>query len=331
MRKEEKIWDEFVIRRSGSFLQSFGWGEFQESFGRKTRRLKGDKNKWRMQIFEHSLPFGLSYFYVPRGPIINVQKQDKSLEFLRDALEEVKKLAGKEKAVFIKIEPESFDVELLDVLEKQGFLSSSKTIQPARTILLDIGISEKELQLNFKPKARYNIRLAIRRKVRVRKTETADDFEKFWRLLDATSERQDFRIHPKIYYQKMFSCGVAELFLAEYTPADDSEENFSKPPKAIAGALVNFFGERATYLHGASSYEHRSLMAPHFLHWRIIREAKSKGCRVYDFWGVDEKRWPGVTRFKQSWGGFQAETPGAWDFVIKPFWYRVYKMFAGDQ
>jgi len=331
MNKEQKTWDDFVIRRGGSFLQSFGWGEFQDSFGRKARRLKDNGKKWQVQVFKHELPFGLSYFYVPRGPIINRGKQGKAPEFLKDALEAIKNLAKKEGAIFIKIEPEGVGVELLDILGRQGFQVSLKTIQPAKTILLNVGLSEKDLQAKFKPKTRYNIRLAIKRKAQVRKGQGADDFEKFWKLLDATSERQDFKTHPKIYYQKMLASGAVELFLAEYSLAGASDEDFSKSPKTVAGALVSFLGERATYLHGASSYEHRSLMAPHFLHWRIIREAKSRGCKVYDFWGIDEKRWPGVTRFKQSWGGFQTEAVGAWDFVIKPFWYRAYKIFTAGE
>jgi hypothetical protein len=30
---QKEQWDQFVIQNSGSFLQSWSWGEFQESLG----------------------------------------------------------------------------------------------------------------------------------------------------------------------------------------------------------------------------------------------------------------------------------------------------------
>ncbi|TSC74000.1 MAG: methicillin resistance protein, partial [Parcubacteria group bacterium Gr01-1014_33] len=102
--------------------------------------------------------------------------------------------------------------------------------------------------------------------------------------------------------------------------------------RILAAALINFYhaqkGESAaTYLHGASSHEHREMMAPHLLHWRIIQEAKKRGCGTYDFWGIDEKKWPGVTRFKIGFGGDILEYPESVDVVYKRGLYRLYRFF----
>ena len=43
-------------------------------------------------------------------------------------------------------------------------------------------------------------------------------------------------------------------------------------------------------------------------------------------WGIDAKRWPGVTRFKLGWGGQVKEYPGAFDMVLSRFWYMGYNM-----
>ncbi len=105
-----------------------------------------------------------------------------------------------------------------------------------------------------------------------------------------------------------------ELFLADFKN------------KIIAANIVVFWEKTAIYLHGASDYEQRNLMAPHLLQWEQIKEAKKRGCIEYDFWGIDEKKWPGVTRFKKGFGGREVEYPGAFDLIFQPVWYKIYKI-----
>jgi len=66
-------------------------------------------------------------------------------------------------------------------------------------------------------------------------------------------------------------------------------------------------------------------MAPHLLQWEQIREAKRYGCSEYDFWGIDEKKWPGVTRFKRGFGGREIKYIGTWDFALDKKWYLLYR------
>ena len=67
-------------------------------------------------------------------------------------------------------------------------------------------------------------------------------------------------------------------------------------------------------------------MAPHLLQWHAIKLAKANGQKYYDFHGIDEARWPGVTRFKLGFGGFEVNYPGTFDLVYDPGWYSIYKM-----
>jgi lipid II:glycine glycyltransferase (peptidoglycan interpeptide bridge formation enzyme) len=96
--------------------------------------------------------------------------------------------------------------------------------------------------------------------------------------------------------------------------------------KPIAGAIMMTYGDTCYYLHGASDYEHRSLMAPYALHWENIKYLKKNNIKYYDFWGIDAKKWPGVTRFKLGWGGDTKENPGSFDFVVSRVWYLVYSL-----
>jgi peptidoglycan pentaglycine glycine transferase (the first glycine) len=99
-------------------------------------------------------------------------------------------------------------------------------------------------------------------------------------------------------------------------------------------------GKRAWYLYGASRSAHREKMPTYMLQWEAIRWAKSKGCQVYDLWGIPDadeetleaqfsKRsdglW-GVYRFKRGFGGRVTRTMGAWDRVYNPVLYRLYNL-----
>ncbi|MBI2041501.1 MAG: peptidoglycan bridge formation glycyltransferase FemA/FemB family protein, partial [Candidatus Nealsonbacteria bacterium] len=54
------------------------------------------------------------------------------------------------------------------------------------------------------------------------------------------------------------------------------------------------------------------------------QEAKSRSFGYYDFGGVDAEKWPGLSRFKQGFGGMLFEYPPVIDIVYRPFMYAVY-------
>jgi len=283
-----------------SFLQSEEWADFQRRLGRNVWRISG------VNIIEHRLPIGKAYLYSPR--LILPQNSD---EFIK----EIKDIAKKENAVFLKLEfGSNIDGNLL---KKIGFRKSNN-IQPFKTIILDITKPEEELLNQMHPKMRYNIGLAQKKGIDIKKDK--GNFEEFWELIQQTSERDGFKPYPRTYYEKILEIPGIELFTAEYpsTSLGTSE--------IIAANIVLFHKNTAIYLHGATSYEHRNLMAAPLLQWEQIKEAKKRGCTEYDFWGMDEIRWPGVTRFKRGFGGQEIAYPGAYDLIFQPFWYLIYKI-----
>lgn len=295
-------WNQFIIENNGSFLQSFEWSQFQKSLGRKIWLIEID-SQLKGLVIKNDLPFSKNYLYCPRGPIGNF-----SLADFQKFLEEIRRIGEEEKSIFFKIEPDK-DFEL-----GQGFIPSQKQIQPNRTIILEIDLPEEDLLNQMHHKTRYNIRLAERKGIKIEKNNRPEAFNKFLKLLSKTAKRDNFYLHPKEYYQMMFNQGIAELFTAKYNN------------RIIAANLISFFNKTAVYMHGASDYQSRNLMAPYLLQWQIILEAKKKGFKYYDFWGIDEKRWPGVTRFKKGFKNEETIYPGAFDLILRKNWYRVYKI-----
>ena len=296
----------------GQFLQTKEWMGFQESLGRKTWRIDG------VLVIKMPLKFGLSYLYCPKT---NYKLRITNDEFIK----KIKETARKEKSIFFRCEPPG---------EPPKNFKKTRDIQPPCTQILDLTKSEEKLLAEMHQKTRYNIRLAERKKLRITNYEpclpadklliTNKKFEEFYNLLEKTSARQKIRLHSKEYYKKLLNhynnlCGRTsycnELFIAYYSDVP------------VAAAMINFFEDTATYLHGGSSDEQKNLMAPYLLHWGIIKTAKAQGMKFYDWWGVDEKKWPGLTRFKKGFGGEEVRSPGAYDLPINKFWYFWYKLF----
>ena len=96
----------------------------------------------------------------------------------------------------------------------------------------------------------------------------------------------------------------------------------------LAGLIVHRFGKEATYLYGASSDEHRNVMAPQLLQWEAMQWAKARGATRYDLFGIansDDEDDPlaGVTRFKAGYGGRVVHYGGAFDRVYHPLPYAA--------
>ena len=229
-----------------------------------------------------------------------------ALELLFD---EIRKIAKKENVMFMRFEPQTEEAS------SKFQITKTLDIQPSKTTILDLSKSEDELLQAMHQKTRYNIRLAEKKSVEIRESGI-DRFDEFWQLMSQTSERDAFRLHGIDYYKEMIKLDkdFIKLFFARYQD------------KNIATAIVSFFGDTATYLHGASSNTDRNVMAPYGLQWHCIKLAKEQGYKYYNFYGIDEKRWPGITRFKKGFNGREINYPGTFDLIFEAGWYNVYKM-----
>lgn len=304
----------FLSRNNSSFQQTNSWADFKKKTGSNIY-MYGLKNYGELVIagvfIESKLPFNKTYLYSPKGPVLKDPESQKLLSLYFENIKNVNP-----NAIFIRIEPE---IELPSIN-----LPIEKTIdiQPSKTILLDLKNSEDDLLKVMHHKTRYNIRLSRKKGVTIEKGK-ALDFDAFWSLLEDTSARDGFRLHDKEYYKTMVdylkerSNPQIKIYFAKYN---------NQP---IATGLFAFSGDTVTYVHGASSSEHRNLMAPFLLQWTLIVGAKARGYKYYDFFGIDEVKWPGVTRFKRGFSGKEVSHPGTFDVVTNKSWYSVYKLIRG--
>ncbi len=141
----------------------------------------------------------------------------------------------------------------------------------------------------MKQKGRYNISVAQKHNVTVKES---DDIDAFYGLVSQTGKRDAFGILPKKHYEKFLSdLSGSFLLIARHD---------EKPIAALLGVA---WDKKATYYYGASSYDHRALMAPYLIQWEAMRLCKQKGCTEYDLFGIkppsesDNHPWSGVSAF----------------------------------
>lgn len=329
-------WDAYVANHpSGHLLQTWAWGELKARFGWRVERLalvENGKIVSGAQILFRSVPARIfSLAYIPKGPLVNWTDNTQ----VNVLLEGLHRLCRSQRSVFLKIEPHApDDADLRNTISQYGFTSSRFTIQPPRTIVVDITPEEEPILSGMKQKTRYNIRLAARKGVTIRKG-TADDLPIFFRLMQTTGNRDNFGIHSLDYFHTLF-----ELFAPERAAlllAEVQEE-------PVAGLIALAYPPTAYYLFGASSNSHRKKMPTYLLQWEAMRWARSKSCQKFDLWGIpdaDEKTleaefitnsqnpsglW-GVYRFKRGFGGKIMRSIGAFDFVYDRPRYWIYRQW----
>lgn len=380
------------MNQNKEFLQSAEWRSFQEAVGRKTFKVtsfgsspfgrgcpvigtgEGDSNedpaqspgiesgRFSASVVEHELPIVGKYLYCPRGPILSNSKlqitnskqnsNDKSQ--ITNGMRELIKLAQKNNAGWIRIEPEN--EQALEIIRNNNEIDGNMLkvvkaphdMQPKEVFVIDISKSEDQLLAEMKPKTRYNINIAKKKGVAIKMCHSGLDpesrvingseinsgipdqvrddkrffLEEFLKLTKEMATRQGITAHPDEYYRKMIET-LPEEMLKIYSAEFEG--------KIIAVSLVMFFGDTATYMHGASSNENRNVMAPFLIQWQAILDAKEKGCKWYDFGGVktnsNDNSWAGITQFKL---GFSPSTkpivfPGTYDIIISPRKYGAYR------
>lgn len=315
---EKEAYEAFLKAHGADFHQSWAWGEFQEKIASRGRFwalavVEGDQWLGALLVVRHRLPFGLSWFSVARGPVLRDSKSGSSAPIWEILWDTLHALARKEGAVFVRLEaPESFPIAL-----EKPWRKAHAHYQPEWTLKLDLSLSEEELLQQMKPKGRYNIKVAAKR-VAVRFSHRSEDVSAFYAILKQTSERDGFAPHSEAYYQEWVLCAQAQnwggLFVAEVEG------------KIVAGILITFYGDTATYYYGASDYHYREAMAPYLLQWTAIQEAKRRGLKWYDFLGISppgdgDHSWKGVTAFKEKFGGMKVHYPPAQEYVFRLCWY----------
>lgn len=341
-------WAAFVARHpAGNLLQQEGWARLKAAFGWEDSRvavigLGGDGPPTILAgaLLLTRRRYGLAACYTPRGPLLSGEPAVDEL-----LLSGLRRMARRRRAVFLRLEPPLLEIApeadtLHSWLLCQG-LRACEPIQPRSTVQLDLMRPEEALFAGFSKGHRADIRRAERQGVTVR-VGGQPDLAAFHQMMTATGARAAFGIHAEAYYQQAWALFQprSRLLLAELGG------------ELVAAHMV-FAGPRhGLYLYGGAIEAGLKAGANHLLQWAAIRWARELGCASYDFWGIpdalgqaasctDEAERAafeaeaqsdpliGVYRFKKGFGGAVARYLPAYDEVLLPPLYALWRRRAG--
>jgi len=311
----KEIWEDFLLEcDEKTFLQSWNWGESNQSMGNKI---------WRLGIFDEEELVGvtlISKIIAKRGTFLLIQHgpvicpKDRKREIFQVLLEELKKIGKKEQASFIRINPLWEDnLENQIILKNLGFKEAPMHANAYEsTWKLDITPSEDKLLMGLRKTTRYLIRQA-------QKKEEIEIYQSP-ASAKATADKQNLKdvdIFNNLYQEVVksqhfipFSLEYLRNEFLAFQPNNQISLFFGKyRGEIIASAFIIFWSNIGFYHHAALLPKYHKIPIAYLLLWEGIREAKKRGCILFDFWGyIDPFKnpkhpWAGPTLFKMGFGG----------------------------
>ena len=331
---DKNIWNKFIFENKFefySFLSSWEWTEFQEKSGKTVLKY------WIYKTYPQPLPtkegskdvlIGIvpliinkakrwTYLFCPHTPL--VIKSEDFFEVLQNIKSELKIIAKENKANFIRFNsPIKNTKENKDNFKKLGFIDAPMHEHAEDTHLLDLNKTEEELLAKIKKKDRYYINRAIKEWVEIVKGNTTEQKE--------ILEKMHLEHSKKVWYypfSRKFIDYLYEVFWDNITTISGRYEG-----KVESILMTIRFWKTCVYYIATSDISHPKFSPNYLCQWEAIKQAKSDGCEVYNFWWVSPDNnsahpiaW--VTKFKRKFAWYDYSLLHAQDLVISPkYWFN---------
>ncbi len=260
---------------------------------------------------------GSAYIYLKKFPLFGhfakIPRPDKNF-----SLNQIKYLYKQYIIFRLKIAPYLLVQDKNAELYRRKLLSSGFKIEhspfnPTTTIRIDLTQKEETIFNSFTEAKRRGVRRAVKNGITVKES---NDLEAFIKVRKQQYKLIGFLITKEMkMLWKNFHPRHAALLLAYPTMKSQpltrmqtiASINNEKP---LAGILLLMYDKVAYYWYASALKEGKKLFAPTLLVWEALRTAKRKSCRIFDFEGICDDRfpkasltWKGFTKFKEGFGG----------------------------
>ncbi len=317
------VWDGYVSKLpEANFLQSWDFYEFHIARGKKVVRrlvLDGSTIVGAYAGVVETAKRG-TYLAIAGGPLIDWNNK----KIVKLVLEDIREQGKKAGCVFVRIRPqEPVSNKMLELLSGAGLKPAPMYLSVEYAGVIDLNKSEEEILAGASQGFRRKLRKAEKLDIEVTAKDTDDVIKDFCKLEKLHSERQHYVAFSGDFLTKQFEAFRKNEEVLIYTARKDGE--------ILAQNFMIFYGPEASYHYGVSSELGTKYSAAPLLHLAAMSEARKRGCKRYNLWGIVGKeetshRFYGVSEFKRSFGCDELKYTPAHDMILKPLRYQATKL-----
>jgi len=315
--------------------QTKSWQKLQHDLGKTT--FFEETNDYTILAIEKQTKFG-KYLYLPYGPALhpgkNPKKSAKSSKnnpaptptalkkAAKAAYQALQRLAEQKNITFIRIEPQA--AETADFWANLPNSQKTKDLSPKETWVLDITPDKADILHGFSQGTRTRYNQFAKKGLSVTSTKDPAEIKHLVTLQHKLAKIKKIGTFSEKYLKTELEQDFATLYLVHY-------EN-----KIIAASLFFDYVDTRFYMQSAADSNYKKLPGTVALLTTALFDAKEKGLKKFDFWGIAPvdasgnvpkgHPWAGFTAFKKSFGGYEVDYCGTFDLIFKPVEYRLYQL-----
>ncbi|MDO4759579.1 MAG: peptidoglycan bridge formation glycyltransferase FemA/FemB family protein [Candidatus Saccharibacteria bacterium] len=318
------LWDQFITSHpEANFLQSWDFYDFHQSRGNQViRRWVVDANQKIIAAYAGVVEVAKRgrHLAIAGGPILDWQNST----LVEQVFQDIKTQATKQHCVFVRIRPQlELSSSSLQLFRDLGLKKAPIYLSVEHAGILDLTKSEEQLLANMRQRLRRALRKAAKNQITIEKSTNPADIKTFYQIELQTAKRHDFFAFSEDFLTKQFAAFAKHDEAVLYTAKHQGE--------ILAQNFMIFYGNEASYHYGVSSELGTKLSGAPLLHLEAMRDARNRGIKRYNLWGIvgenDTKhRFFGVSTFKRGFGVEELKYLPAHDLILKPLPYLKTKL-----
>lgn len=317
-------WDKFVTSHpEANFLQSWDFYEFYQSRGNEiVRRIalddKGNIVAAYAGVVEHAKRG--RHLAIAGGPILDWNDQ----KLVKTVFKDIAIIGKEQRCVFVRVRPQlKLSDRSIKLFRDLGLKKAPMYLSVEHAGILDLTKPEEEIMVGMRQRLRRALRKAAKNNITVEKSTDPKDIHTFYEIQLQTAKRHDFFAFSEDFLTKQFAAFAPHGEAVLYTAKHDGE--------ILAQNFMIFYGNEASYHYGVSSELGTKLSGAPLLHMEAMRDARERGIKRYNFWGiVDEDdvkhRFYGVSTFKRGFGVTELKYLPAHDLILDKIKYQKTKL-----
>ena len=317
-------WDEFITSHpEANFLQSWDFYEFYRSRGNAVVRRVAVNDQGQIQAAYAGVVEAARrgrHLAIAGGPIVDEHDR----ELLQLLVDDMRAQGEVKHCVFVRVRPQWERTEQsLQLMQKLGFKSAPMYLSVEFAGVLNLEKTEEEILTGMRQRLRRALRKAAKNDIEVETSRDPKDIHEFYQIQMQTAGRHGFVAFSEDFLTKQFAAFAPHNEAVLYTAKYQGE--------TLAQNFMIFYGNEASYHYGVSSELGTKLSGAPLLHLVAMRDARERGIKRYNFWGIvgEDETWHrfyGVSQFKRGFGVDELKYVPAHDLVLKPGKYAITKL-----